>query len=123
MVNSTVQATSLMQRRTTTGTVMINDLTRAPESNDQRINARNRKKVHKTTSTIEHLVCIHTSAQANQWRPRERSDPTHPVLVDDVDDNDEAAILLAVVHKGHSPDLHEPLERLQNHDINKVRIN
>ena len=113
MISSTVQATSLMQRRTTTGTVMINDPTRAPESNDQRINARNRKKkVHKTTSTIEHLVCIHTSAQANQWRPRERSDPTHPVLVDDVDDNDEAAILLAVVHKGHSPDLHEPLERL-----------
>jgi hypothetical protein len=44
---------------------------------------------------------------------------THPVLVDDVDDDDEAAILLAVVYKGHSPDLHEPLERLRNRNINR----
>ena len=36
----------------------------------------------------------------------------YPVLVDDVDDDDEAAIVLAVVHQGHTPDLHEPLERL-----------
>ena len=37
---------------------------------------------------------------------------THPVLVDDVDDDDQPAVVLAVVHQGHPPDLDEPLERL-----------
>ena len=65
---------------------------------------------------------IDTSAQANQRRQwDERSDSTHPVLVDDVDDDDEAAVVLAVVHQGHPPDLHEPLERLQNRRARTIR--
>ena len=42
------------------------------------------------------------------------TDLTHPVLVDDIDNDDEAAVVLAVVHQGHPPDLHEPLERLHS---------
>lgn len=37
----------------------------------------------------------------------------YSVLVDDVDDNDKPAILLAVVDEGHPPDLHVPLEHLR----------
>jgi hypothetical protein len=43
-------------------------------------------------------------------------DQTDPILVDDVDDDDEPAVVLAVVHKGHPPDLDIPVERLQKHD-------
>jgi hypothetical protein len=51
-------------------------------------------------------------------------DPTHPVLVDDIYDDNEAAVVLAVVDQGHPPNLHEPLERLCSHhnNINKARI-
>lgn len=36
----------------------------------------------------------------------------HSVLVDDVDDDDELAIVLAVVDEGNPPDLYVPLENL-----------
>jgi hypothetical protein len=36
----------------------------------------------------------------------------HPVLIDDIDNNDELAVILAVVDKSHSPNLDVPLERL-----------
>lgn len=43
-------------------------------------------------------------------------DLKYPVLVDDIDDDNEAAIVLAVVHEGHPPDLHKPLERLHKNN-------
>jgi hypothetical protein len=49
-------------------------------------------------------------------------DQTHPVLVDDVDDDDQPAVVLAVVHEGHPPDLHEPLERLQKHGNKAINV-
>jgi hypothetical protein len=52
----------------------------------------------------------HTTSSAKQLEGKR--DPTHPVLVDDIDDDDEAAVVLAVVHQGDPPDLDEPLERL-----------
>lgn len=62
----------------------------------------------------------HTSAKRTT-RSGE-GDLADPVLVDDVDDDDEAAVVLAVVHQGHPPDLDKPLERLHKHDNTKARI-
>ena len=50
-------------------------------------------------------------------------DQTHPVLVNNVDDDDEAAVVLAVVHQGHPPDQHEPLERLYKHKNKATMVN
>ena len=50
-------------------------------------------------------------------------DQTHPVLVNNVDDDDEAAVVLAVVHQGHPPDQHEPLERQYEHKNKATMVN
>lgn len=36
----------------------------------------------------------------------------YPVLVDDIHDDNEPPVVLAVVDEGHAPDLHVPLENL-----------
>ena len=48
------------------------------------------------------------------WGSKE-GDRTHPILVNNVDDDDKAAVILAVVHQGDPLDLHEPLELLHEH--------
>lgn len=44
---------------------------------------------------------------------------TYPVLVDNVNDDDKLAIVLAVVDEGHPSDLDVPLERLHVKQIKK----
>lgn len=36
----------------------------------------------------------------------------YPVLIDDINDDDELPVLLAIVNQGHPPNLDVPLERL-----------
>jgi hypothetical protein len=47
----------------------------------------------------------------------------YSVLVDDIDDDDELAVVLAVVDEGDPSDLHVPLERLQiTEKANQIQI-
>lgn len=48
---------------------------------------------------------------------------THSVLVDDVDDDNESAILLAVVDKSNPSDLDVPLERLNKQQAILIYFN
>lgn len=38
----------------------------------------------------------------------------YPVLIDDIDDDDELSVVLSIVYESDSPNLHIPLERLQS---------
>jgi hypothetical protein len=44
----------------------------------------------------------------------------YPSLVDDINDDNELSIILAVVDKCNSPDLNEPLERLNKEDRERL---
>lgn len=47
---------------------------------------------------------------------RYKYEKVYSVLVDDIDDNDELAIVFAVVDEGNPPDLYVSLERLPFHN-------
>ena len=47
---------------------------------------------------------------------RHKYEKVYSVLVDDIDDNDELAIVFAVVDEGNPPDLYVSLERLPFHN-------
>lgn len=49
-----------------------------------------------------------------RWETIRDGSMGYPVLIDDIDDDDELSVVLSIVYESNSPNLHISLERLQS---------